>query len=89
MGCFQSENDKGNHFYPRTSCIKVKGVLVLVAHTCNPSHSGGRDQEDCSSKPTWAYSSPDPIWEKPITKKKGACGVAQGVGPEFKPQCCK
>jgi hypothetical protein len=25
---------------------------VLVAHTCNPSYSGGRDQEDCGSKPT-------------------------------------
>jgi hypothetical protein len=25
-----------------------------VAHTCNPSYSGGRDQEDCSSKPAWA-----------------------------------
>jgi hypothetical protein len=22
-----------------------------VAHTCNPSYSGGRDQEDCGSKP--------------------------------------
>jgi hypothetical protein len=25
-----------------------------------------------------------PIWKKPITKMAG--GVAQGVGPEFKPQ---
>jgi hypothetical protein len=24
---------------------------VLVAHICNPSYSGGRDQEDHSSKP--------------------------------------
>jgi hypothetical protein len=24
---------------------------VLVAHTCNPSYSGGRDQEDHSLKP--------------------------------------
>jgi hypothetical protein len=24
---------------------------VLVAHLCNPSSSGGTDQEDCSSKP--------------------------------------
>jgi hypothetical protein len=24
---------------------------MLVAHTCNPSYSGGRNQEDCGSKP--------------------------------------
>jgi hypothetical protein len=24
---------------------------ALVAHNCNPSYSGGRDQEDCSLKP--------------------------------------
>jgi hypothetical protein len=24
--------------------------LVLVAHACNPSYSGGRDQEDNSSR---------------------------------------
>jgi hypothetical protein len=24
---------------------------VLVAHAYNPSYSGGRDQEDCGSKP--------------------------------------
>jgi hypothetical protein len=30
---------------------------VLVAPTCNPSYSGGRDQEDHSSKPARANSS--------------------------------
>jgi hypothetical protein len=30
---------------------------VLVAHACNPSYSGGRDQEDRSSKPAQANSS--------------------------------
>jgi hypothetical protein len=29
---------------------------TLVAHTCNPSYSGGRNQEDLSSKPAWANS---------------------------------
>jgi hypothetical protein len=57
-----------------------------VAHTCNPSYSGGRDQEDCSLKPAWANSSQDPISKKKKTFKKRAGGVAQGVGPEFKPQ---
>jgi hypothetical protein len=49
----------------------------------NPSYSGGKDQEDCCSKPAWANSLQDPIPKIPITKKAG--GVAQGVGLEFKP----
>jgi hypothetical protein len=55
-----------------------------VAHTCNPSYSGGRDQEDQSSKPTQANSLQDPILKKTHHKKKRASGMAQGVGPEFK-----
>jgi hypothetical protein len=58
-----------------------------VAHTCNPSYSGGRDQEDCGSKSAWANSSRDPISKIPIIKRVG--GVAQGEGPEFKSQYCK
>jgi hypothetical protein len=58
-----------------------------VAHTCNPSYSGGRDQEDLGSKLTQAISSRDPILEKTIMKRAG--GVAQGEGSEFKPQYCK
>jgi hypothetical protein len=38
--------------------------------SCNPSNSGGRNQEDCSSKPAQANSSRDPILKKTITKKK-------------------
>jgi hypothetical protein len=53
-----------------------------VAYACNPSYSGGREQEDHGSKPTWANSLQDPILK--ITRKD--CRVAQGVGPEFKPQ---
>jgi hypothetical protein len=55
----------------------------LVAHTCNPSYSGGRDQEDRSSKPAQANSSRDPILKKTSQNRVG--GVAQGVGSEFKP----
>jgi hypothetical protein len=29
----------------------IKRSQVLVAYACNPSYSGGRDQEDCGSKP--------------------------------------
>jgi hypothetical protein len=42
---------------------------VLMAHACNPSYSGGRDQEDQGSKPAWGSSSLDHILKKPITKK--------------------
>jgi hypothetical protein len=60
---------------------------VPVIHTCNPSYSGGRDQEDHSSKPAWANSSRDPILKNPSRKRAGE--VAQGEGPEFKPQYLK
>jgi hypothetical protein len=51
-----------------------------MAHFCNPSYSGGRDQEDHSSKTAGQI-----IGEK-NPSQKGAGGVTQGVGPEFKPQ---
>jgi hypothetical protein len=63
-------------------------LYELVDHACNPSYSGGRDQEDPSLKPAQANSSGDPISKKTLHKKR-AGGVAQGVGPEFKSQYCK
>jgi hypothetical protein len=39
-----------------------------MAHACNLSYSGGRDQEDHSLKPAQANSSPDPISKKSFTK---------------------
>jgi hypothetical protein len=44
---------------------------ALVAHTCNPSYSGGRDQEDFGSKPAWTNSLQDPISKNPSHKNKG------------------
>jgi hypothetical protein len=44
---------------------------VLVAHACNPSYSGGRDQENPGSKQAWANSLRDPILKKKIHYKKG------------------
>jgi hypothetical protein len=41
---------------------------VLVAHACNPSYSGGRDQEDGSSKPAWENSSLDSVSKNPSQK---------------------
>jgi hypothetical protein len=37
--------------------IKVQLSQALVAHTCNLSYSGGRDQEDCGLKTAQANSS--------------------------------
>jgi hypothetical protein len=69
------------HLYPPTLtsktahlCQRQRAVLktlicrALVAHSCNPSYSGGSDQEDCSSKPTWANSLTDPISKNPSQK---------------------
>jgi hypothetical protein len=39
-----------------------------MAHTYNPSCSGGRDQVDHGSKPAWANSSSRPYLKKPFTK---------------------
>jgi hypothetical protein len=44
---------------------------VLVNHSCNPSYSGGRDQENLSSKPPWANTLQDPISGKAHHKKSG------------------
>jgi hypothetical protein len=41
---------------------------VPVAHTCNPSYSGGRDQEDHGSKPAHANSLRDPISKKSLVE---------------------
>jgi hypothetical protein len=49
--------------------IKISVSWALVAHICNPSYSGGRDQEDHCLKPAWGNSSQDPISKKPIIKK--------------------
>jgi hypothetical protein len=41
---------------------------VPVIHTCIPSYSGGRDQEDHGLKPAQANSSWDSTSKKPNTK---------------------
>jgi hypothetical protein len=45
-------------------------------------------QENLGSKPAQATSLQDLILKNPVTKNC-AGGVAQGKGPEFKPQYCK
>jgi hypothetical protein len=50
--------------------IKKKKVAgKLVAHACNPSYSGGRDQEAHSSRPARANSFLDPSQKKKNHKK--------------------
>jgi hypothetical protein len=53
----------------KTIQLKQWASQAPMAHTCNTSYSGGRDQQDCSSKPTQANSSTRPYLEKTITKK--------------------
>jgi hypothetical protein len=62
-----------------------------VAHTCNPSNSGGRHQEDRVLRPVQVNSSQDPInsSQDPILKipnTKRAGGVPQVV--EHLPSKC-
>jgi hypothetical protein len=63
-------------FLGRKQWIKLEVVLFKTKHgwgasgsNCSPSYSGGRDQEDCSLKPTWANSLLNSISTKSITKK--------------------
>jgi hypothetical protein len=59
----------------------------MVTHTCNPSYSGVRDQEDHGSKPAWANSLQDPILKK-TTKthhKKGLLEELTVKAPSSKP----
>jgi hypothetical protein len=53
-----------------------------MAHACNPSCSGGRDQEDQGSNLVWANSLQDPILKKP-TKKKKKKGWWSGFKPQY------
>jgi hypothetical protein len=40
----------------KTASVKVKKCSQVLTHTCNPSLSGSRDQEDQGSKPVRANS---------------------------------
>jgi hypothetical protein len=43
--------------------IKLKWSWAPVVHSCNPSYSRGRDQEDCGSKPAQTNSSKTLSWK--------------------------
>jgi hypothetical protein len=55
-----------------------------VAHTWNSSDSRG-----LTFKASQVDSLKDPILKKKNPSQKKGCGVAQGVGPKFKPQYYK
>jgi hypothetical protein len=55
----------------RSHLKKIKLNQMPVAHTCNPSYSGGRDQEDRGLKPVWVNSSTRPYLKKTLHKKIG------------------
>jgi hypothetical protein len=67
-------------FFKMSLEYKTIPSWALVAHTCHPSYSGGRDQEDRSSKPAPVNSLWDPILKIPMTKKVGR--MAQSEGPK-------
>jgi hypothetical protein len=48
--------------------ISRKCIWAPVAHTCDPSYSGGGDQEDHDLKPAWAKQFTRPHLKKPFTK---------------------
>jgi hypothetical protein len=48
-------------------------LLGANGYACNPSYLGRLDWEDCSSRPTWANSSQDPISK--ITRAKWTGGM--------------
>jgi hypothetical protein len=70
---------------PPHSQSKERMLWAPVAHACNPSNSGGRDQEGCNLKPAQANSLLDPNLKIPISQKR-AGRVALGIGPELKSQ---
>jgi hypothetical protein len=70
------------------NCLIKMDSWALVAHTCNPGYSGGRDQEDHSSKPAHRQIVHETLSQKTLHKNR-ANGLAQGEGPEFKPQYWK
>jgi hypothetical protein len=51
--------------------MRKENKLGSVAHCYNPSYSGGRDQEDRSSKPAQENCLQDPILKVPNTKQGG------------------
>jgi endogenous inhibitor of DNA gyrase (YacG/DUF329 family) len=61
-------NPNSCFYMNKTSNKNQETSPALVAHVCNPSYSGGRDQENHGSKPAQANSSVRPYCKKTFTK---------------------
>jgi hypothetical protein len=55
-------------FYCRRAWKGPRHGQALVAHTCIPSYSGGRDQNDCGWSQSRQIVLQDPISKTPFTK---------------------
>jgi hypothetical protein len=76
----------GDVAWGRAPAYQVGGPSrAPVAHTCNPSYSGGRDQENWGWRSAWANSLWDPISKYPTQRRVGR--VAQVI--EHLPCKCK
>jgi hypothetical protein len=64
---------------------EVKNKKLLP---CNPTYSGGRDQEECGWKPVLANSLQDPL-KKAHRKKKGLKGLSSEFKPKFRKEGTK
>jgi hypothetical protein len=53
---------------PASKKKKKERCQAVVAHFCNPSYSGGRDQENGGSKPVWTNNSLRPYLKKRFSK---------------------
>jgi hypothetical protein len=60
--------------------------LGMVAHFYNPCYSGGKDQENCSSRPAHQkvnntpISTNEPWWCGPVIPAEGGCGLMPALG---------
>jgi hypothetical protein len=72
-----------------TSGKNTKNSQVPVAHAYNPSYSRVRDQENgiAVQSQLWQIIC-ETLFQKKKSQKR-AHWVAEGIGPEFKPQYCK
>jgi hypothetical protein len=76
-----------SHKYTTNASLKFCGSSkALVAHACNPSYSGGSNQEDRGSKPAWANRQTvrETLPQKYLTQKRSG-GMAQGVALRSSP----
>jgi hypothetical protein len=57
-----------------------KQRLDTVAHACNPSYLGGRDQKDCGSRPAQAKREQDPISSNKLSIFRLSCHLSYTGG---------